>query len=439
MSAAVGALVAALESALGTAGVSVDPEARRVASTDWSERISPILAAHLPAGLADIVAYPRTPHELAAAIRLAHKHRVPVTPRGQGTGTYGQAIPLRKGLVIDTSRSSRIHEIGDGWIKAEAGTSFVTIEAAARRCGQEIAIMPSTVGSTIGRFIAGGAGGIGSIENGWTWDQYVHAVDVAPCTDDGGLVEVTGADCRPLVHAYGVSGVIATATVALVPAHDWTAALASFPSEPTALEAGRQLMRLDPPPRLVSLDEPGLVALLPRDPAMPLGRFSLRAIIDASTLPAAATAITACGGLLGVVRPKGAAYLGSLSFNHTTYRARRARAELCHLQVGGDALVERTEEVRTVLPGTLLHFDGFRIQPTGDADPMAGRGFVGLLLCRFDGAEALYTGVERLRELGVQVEDPHTWLLRHNLDAIRKTTRRFDPDALLNPGKLPPA
>lgn len=146
--------------------------------------------------------------------------------------------------------------------------------------------MPSTVGSAIGGFITGGAGGIGSIENGWTWDEYVHALDVAPCAEDVELVEVTGAKCRPLIHAYGVSGVIATATVTLVPARDWTAVLASFPSEPAALEAGHQLMNLDPPPRLVSLDEPGLVALLPRDPAMPLGRFSLRVILDGSTLEA---------------------------------------------------------------------------------------------------------------------------------------------------------
>ena len=90
-----------------------------------------------------------------------------------------------------------------------------------------------------------------------------------------------------------------------------------------------------------------------------------------------------------------------------------------------------------MLPGTLLHFDGFRVHPAGDADQIADRGFVGLLLCRFDGAEELYAGVDRLRQLGVQVEDPHTWLLRHNLDAIRETARRFDPDGLLNPGKLP--
>ena len=114
MSAAVGALVPALESALGTTAVSVDPRARRAASTDWSQHISPILAARQPDALADVVAYPRTPEQLATAIRLAHKHRVPVTSRGQGTGNYGQAIPLGNGLVIDTTRCGRIHEIGDG-------------------------------------------------------------------------------------------------------------------------------------------------------------------------------------------------------------------------------------------------------------------------------------------------------------------------------------
>ena len=429
---AAGALAADLAGALGATAVATDLSARRAASTDWSH-LSPILSARRPAALADVVAYPRTPAEVATAVRLAYRHRVPVTCRGRGTGNYGQALPLRGGLVIETTRCDRVLEVGEGWARVEAGASFVAVEAAARRRGQELAIMPSTVGSTVGGFIAGGAGGIGSIEHGWIWEGYVRALEAVPCTEDAAPVTLTGEDCRPLVHAYGVSGVIVTATVALAPARDWTALLAAFPEEGAALAAARQLLHLEPPPRLVSLDEPGIVATYPPDPAMPPGQYSLRATIDRSVEQAARAAVAGHGGAVTAVRPRGAGYLASLAFNHVTYRARKARPELCHLQVGGSALVTRAEEARAVLPGALLHLDGFRVRPGP-----GGRGFVGLLLCPFPGTRELYAAVARLRALGIHVTDPHTWLLGGDLDGVRAAARRMDPEGLLNPGKLPP-
>ncbi|MCP3803783.1 FAD-binding oxidoreductase [Allokutzneria sp. A3M-2-11 16] len=439
MSAAVtdlAALIGDLEDLLGPEAVSVDPTARRVASTDWAH-MSPILSAKLPAGLADVVAYPGTPEQIAGTVRLAHRHRVPVTPRGQGTGNYGQGIPLRDGLVVDTSRCARVLDIGPGWIRAEAGVSLAAIEAAARREGQEIAIMPSTVGSAIAGFIAGGSGGTGSIENGFTWDEYVHSMDIAPCTDEGSLITVDSGQCAPHIHAYGVTGVIATATVTLVPKRDWIGLFASFAEEEAALAAAHELLRLDPAPRILSVDEPGVLETYPKDKAIPAGRFSVRAVIDRSSTTSASRTVTCHGGTVEAVRDKGAAYLASLSFNHVTHRARKARPELCHLQVHGEALTTRPDEVRAVLPETLLHLDGFRVDRTAGVD---GRGLVGMLLCRFDGADALYAGIEGLNAVGVEVHDPHTWLLHNdNLNEIREAAQRFDPEGLLNPGKLPPS
>jgi hypothetical protein len=66
-------------------------------------------------------------------------------------------------------------------------------------------------------------------------------------------------------------------------------------------------------------------------------------------------------------------------------------------------------------------------------------GFGGLLLSEYTGADALYAGIGRLRELGVVVIDPHTWLLGGPaLPAIRARATLVDPAGLLNPGKLPP-
>jgi FAD/FMN-containing dehydrogenase len=450
------ALVTELVEALGPAQVSTVESARRAASTDFAH-LSPLLPAVLPQRPADVVVYPRTMDEIVTAVAHAQHHRVPITPRGRGTGNYGQAVPLAQGLVLDLTRCDQVIDVGDGWIRAAAGATFVALEAAARRQGQEIAMMPTTVGSTIGGFLAGGAGGVGSIEHGWLWDDFVLALDVVICpdagpavrTDDGAMVRtnggamvrtVKGVDCLPYLHAYGVTGIIGTAMVRLAPARDWIAVLASFPEAAwtRAGNCGLDLLRQQPPPRLVSLDEPGLVATYPADPAMPAGRHSLRAIVDAHTLDAVREIVSAHDGRVEAVRPDGVAYLTSLGFNHVTLRARKANAELCHLQVSGDALLTAAGEVRAALPGAMLHLDGLRtfVDP---AAPATGRRFGGLLLSRFQDAETLYDGIERLHQLGVHVVDPHSWLLGGPaLPGIRTAAAANDPGGLLNPGKLPP-
>jgi FAD/FMN-containing dehydrogenase len=431
----VAALAAALSADLGPAAVSVDPRVRRTASTDWAH-MSPVLAARLPAGLADVVAFPADPDAVARTVAHAHDAGIPVTPRGKGTGNYGQAIPLRNGLVVDLTRCRRVLDVAEGEITAEAGTPFVTLEAAARRTGQELAMFPSTVGSTLGGFLAGGAGGTGSIENGWLWSGFATALDVVACTSEPTRVRLAGDDVAGALHAYGTTGVIASATVRLRPRRDWIALFASFGDERAAVAAGRELMTLDPAPRLLSLDEPGIVAALPPDRGMPPGRFSLRAIVDRGAVTTARSLVGDAGGRVEDVRGGGGpALLTSLSFNHATHRAQKARTRdqppLAHLQVGGPALVERADEVRALLPDTLIHLDGL-----GTDD---GPGFVGLLLTRYTGEEELYAGMDALRGLGVHLSDPHTWELADPPAAVRAAAARFDAAGLLNPGKLRPS
>jgi hypothetical protein len=435
---AVAAFLDDLAGTLHSDRVSTVEATRRAASTDFAH-LSPLLTAVLPERCADVVVRPADQAQLVETVRLAHRHAIPVVPRGRGTGNYGQAVPLAAGLVIDLTDLDRILEVADGRIHAEAGATFVALEAAARRHGQEIAIMPSTVGSTLGGFLAGGAGGLGSIEHGWLWDGFSIALDVVDCPPAAVPRPVYGEQCLPYLHAYGVTGVIATATVRLAPARDWTAVIASFPADAgaAAAEAGLALLRLDPAPRLVSLDEPDLVALYPADEALPAGRHSLRAIIDASAVETAGRAVTGHGGRIETVSASAVGYLSTLSFNHVTLRARKARPTLCHLQVGGQALVAEPDAVRATLPGALLHLDGLRTHLDPD-DPAGARAFGGLLLSEFRDAETLYCGVVRLRELGVHVVDPHSWLLGGPaLDGIRAAARTNDPHGLLNPGKLP--
>jgi FAD/FMN-containing dehydrogenase len=429
---AITSLAAELAAVLGPAAVLSDHGSRLAASTDWAH-MSPVLEPILPGGVADVVARPRDSAGIAAAVGAAHRHRVPVTVRGQGTGNYGQGIPLYGGLVIDTSRASQVLHVGDGEITAEAGASFVMLEKAARATGQELSILPSTVGSTIAGFIAGGSGGTGSIASGAIWDGYLRDLLVIPCTDDATGVHVPFPDNTAMAHAFGVSGVIAEATVELRPARDWTGLFASFPDPGSAVQAGEALFHVDPTPRLVSLDEAGIVATYrPVDPAMPGDRASVRAIVTVDSVAEATRIVAACGGRVDAVRPRGPALIASMSYNHTTYRVRKLRPELTHLQCMGPGLTRGRAEVASLVPESLIHLEGFRTAH--------GRDWVSMLFLRYDGPEVLYRQMEQLRDVEVYVDDPHTWVLHHlRLDGVRAAARTFDPDGLLNPGKLLPA
>jgi hypothetical protein len=184
------------------------------------------------------------------------------------------------------------------------------------------------------------------------------------------------------------------------------------------------------------LDDPALVALYPPDNAMPVDRYSLRAVIEVSTRAAVLDIIKANGGTTESVTPDATGYLSTLSYNHVTLRAKRSRPNLCHLQVSGEALVTQAQLVRDALPGGMLHLDGMRLS-ADHAAPRRGRGFGGLLLSEFRDTATLYAGVTRLQELGVHVVDPHTWLLGGPaMPGIRAAAAQNDPQGLLNPGKI---
>jgi FAD/FMN-containing dehydrogenase len=234
-----------------------------------------------------------------------------------------------------------------------------------------------------------------------------------------------------MAHAFGVSGVIAEATVELRPARTWTGLFASFPELASAVAAGEALFDLDPTPRLLSLDEAGIVATYrPQDEAMPAGRASVRGIVTVESVPAATAIVERNGGRVDAVRPKGPALIASMSYNHATYRVRRLRPELTHLQCGGPGLTRRRAELAGVAPESLIHLEGFRMA--------RGRDWAGMLFLRYDGPDALYRQMKELADVEVYVDDPHTWVLHHlRLDGVREAARKFDPDGLLNPGKLP--
>src|SRR6201996_6809589 len=72
---------------------------------------SPVLRKQLDGKIADVVVHPRNVREIQDVLRYCYANDIPVTPRGAGTGNYGQAVPLHGGVLLDLSRMDQIESI----------------------------------------------------------------------------------------------------------------------------------------------------------------------------------------------------------------------------------------------------------------------------------------------------------------------------------------
>lgn len=425
-----------LETLLGTANVVTASNVRRAASRDYSW-LSPILSQKLPDSVADAVVYPSTTEEMAAVLRVAFATDTPITPRGKGTGNYGQAVPLAGGIVLDTSRMDRVIAVEPGRIHAQAGVSFLALEAAAIEKDQQLRIFPSTTNSYLAGFISGGSGGTGSVRHGFCWHGFVEALTMVPCTADSEPFTVRGEATLDYIHTYGTTGLIAEAVVGLEPRQDWTGIFGSFAQEdwPSACQAGLEIMGLGVTPRLLSIDQPGFLRFYKDHPGLPEGRISFRVIADTSTRDAIANIIAATGGRIDLDDPASCPLHTFLSYNHASLHAKQFDRGLCHLQVGGPPVIDHADEICSTLPESVLHLDGMKVAN-------GAFGFGGLLISRYVSDERLYEAMAKFRAMGCNVVDPHHWYLGMGhfptLERLQTAAAKSDPKGLLNPGRFPP-
>jgi len=129
---------------------------------------SPILKAQLDHVTADAVVSPKNESEVMRTLAACWELDIPVTPRGGGTGNYGQAMPLAGGVVLDMMSLNHVRSIDAGTVVVEPGARLSAIEDLTRPSqGLELRMYPSTVETaSVGGFIAGGSGGVGSIRWG---------------------------------------------------------------------------------------------------------------------------------------------------------------------------------------------------------------------------------------------------------------------------------
>ena len=97
-------------------------------------------------------------------LAAAHELGIPVTPRGGGTGNYGQAMPLNGGVLLNLAEMNKVNRSRLGRVVCEPGAILIDVDKALAASGQELRMFPSTrATASIAGFVAGGSGGVGSI------------------------------------------------------------------------------------------------------------------------------------------------------------------------------------------------------------------------------------------------------------------------------------
>ena len=209
-------IAAQLETLLGAEFVRTDDQSRTVYGTDALKRGHP----------ADVVVLPKNTSEVAAVVRLCAEHRIPMVPRGGGTGYTGGSVPTSGGVVISLERMNRILEIDEANLIAVVEPNVVTgdLQDAVEARGLFYPPDPASLRqSVIGGNVAECAGGPRAFKYGTT-KQYVLGLEAVLPTGEivetGGKVvkNVVGYDLTHLlVGSEGTLAIITKIILRLIP------------------------------------------------------------------------------------------------------------------------------------------------------------------------------------------------------------------------------
>ena len=173
----------------------------------------------------DIVVQAINSEEISKVMKYAYEKRIPVTPRGSGTGLVGAAVPLEGGIVIDLSRMNKMLELDEEnlTLTLEPGVLLMEISKYVEEFDLFYPPDPGEKSATIGGNISTNAGGMRAVKYGVTRD-YVRGLEVVLPNGDivnlGGKVvkNSSGYSLKDLmVGSEGTLGIVTKAILRLLP------------------------------------------------------------------------------------------------------------------------------------------------------------------------------------------------------------------------------
>ncbi len=348
------------------------------------------------------------------------------------------------GAILDLSNMQQIKWIKPGMACVEPGVKLAALDKQARETGWEIRMAPSTYRkATIGGFIGGGSGGVGSVTYGQLRDRgNLLALKVVTMEDEPRVIELRGDDVYKVAHAWGTNGIITELEIPLGPAYAWAEVIVTFSDFMTSARFGQALS-----------DSDGLIKKLVCICAAPIpGYFAaLRNYIPEDTHCALLLVAECCleffaelvkeyGGTITYQKTAQEASKGitlvEYSWNHTTLHARSVDPTLTYLQTlfPADKNLKLVEHMYHHFGDeVMMHLEFLRLN--GTAIPAA------LQIVRYTTPGRLNDIMRYHEEKGAFIANPHTCILE---DGGRKTVdmaqlqfkEQMDPYGLLNPGKM---
>jgi len=405
---------------------------------------SPVLQPLLSDKTGDLVVRPASEAEVLRIAAACVKSKIPLTVRGAGTGNYGQCIPLKGGVILDTSKMHGIRWIKPGLACVEPGVKMSVFDKQAREIGWELRMVPSTYRTaTIGGFIGGGSGGIGSITYGQLRDRgNLHAVRVVTMEDEPRVIELRGDEVQKVNHAYGTNGIITELEIPLAPAYPWAEIIVAFDDFMTSANFGQALGDADGIIKklicVCAWPIPAYFAAFREE--IPEGKHCALLMVAESCLEPLQDLVREYGGTLcyqknAQAASKGAA-IAEFTWNHTTLHARSADPSLTYLQTifPPDKGLKLIEELYNYYGDeVMMHLEFLRIN---------GRAITAALqIVRYTTESRLNEIIRYHEEQGALIANPHTYILEDGgMKSINVEQLQFkelvDPYGLLNPGKM---
>ena len=403
---------------------------------------SPILINELKDCLADIVVRPLSVDAIIIVAQICNKHSIPLTLRGSGTGNYGQCVPLNGGVVMVMSglRKIRYFNSKSGEITVESGCLLRDINDELIEHGRQLRLLPSTWRSaSIGGFIAGGSGGIGSVRWGFLRDPgHLQALEVITTEDPPRRLELNANNSEALNHAYGTNGIITALTLTTAPYVKWQQIVVDCSDWDQAVDLLIKYSCAALELYLGTLLESEIVSCLPHWSGKPLGKHRILLLVSpdgVSTIERLAKAAGADFCDLGPENLKAGTGLREFSWNHTTLHMRGIDSDWTYLQM----LLPQPElgmmkKLKSEWGSNLLwHLECVRQNGV--------QRLASLPLVKWQDEEAMNQLISQCRDLGAVIFNPHTITVEDGglgvIDSDQvKAKSDFDPKGILNPGKL---
>lgn len=208
--------------------------------------------------LAGIHQYPEvlvevlTTEEVSAIMKYAYEHRIPVTPRGQGTGLVGASVAIHGGIMMNMSRMNRILELDDEnlTLTVEPGVLLMEISKYVEERDFFYPPDPGEKSATIAGNINTNAGGMRAVKYGVTRD-YVRGLEVV--MPNGDIMELGGKVVKNssgyalkdlIVGSEGTLGIVTKAILKLLPLPKKSLSLLiPFPDLETAIETVPKIVK----------------------------------------------------------------------------------------------------------------------------------------------------------------------------------------------------